>query len=876
MPIAKLIKDVYAKIIAIDSNSMHAITLTFLSSAISIIANIYSTTLFLSSYPRTWLPYLLVCNAIATVLFSFALVSALTRSIQRNAQIVLGLFAASFIVFIGVYHLNFHWGPFIVAVFTGSIGSLSSVISWNILPLAFGLRSYKQMARYAAQIWTLGVIIGGFAIPILLTKFPLESLLYLIIICFIGSVVSIHSLVLLQQTPQKTRFQAKASPWQYPLYKKLLMFSAFTVVTQVLIEYTFKFEVAHHLTGKAMGNFLGYYSAIVNILALTIGVATTKYLLKFFRIGGLLYATQILALLGCLLVIFVPSLWTISALNAVKTLFYYNYAALAIEIILNILPSAIRVAGKLQIKTTVSPVCTIIVYFFLLLVVNFVGTKEIIIFTGVMILPLIYFVKGILSEYKMTLQSEIEFRRFNVIQELTPEDIVPSENISSEISWSADTLHALVHSPDPVARKEAACIICDSYTDNFADDLSLLIADKNDGVSEIAISAVAKINKLSFVPQILSRLTPGAVTYIVKAVIAKLGAVTIPFILAELSRSKNPVLLIKVLVAISGDEAENTIITLINSGDIFQRSLIAKEVNYHACKQEMSVKFKQEICQLILAETQHIDFLNKLLLQYTDQIISTEINSRVYLAKQRALFWLAIATDPVQINKLIPSLLKSAKTSAYKLTQEKALELLEIYIKDEVIKRQIISIFEPPTKKSTLSAKDDSIPDIWLSRVIQSQTNPAAGENMDLLQKVFELRQVELFKKLSGETLLAIAEETQLLSFKKGETIFLENDAPDGLYCISAGTINIIRKEKLLNVLHEHESFGELALIDDSVRTASAIADTDCTLLLLEKSTFDRLTDDLPEVLRAVTRVVLRYLRQNLAGTSEESVDKLG
>jgi CRP-like cAMP-binding protein len=141
---------------------------------------------------------------------------------------------------------------------------------------------------------------------------------------------------------------------------------------------------------------------------------------------------------------------------------------------------------------------------------------------------------------------------------------------------------------------------------------------------------------------------------------------------------------------------------------------------------------------------------------------------------------------------------------------------------------------------------------------------------MDLIAKVFELRTIELFKGLEAEILFMVAEECQHKNFSAGETIFLQNDDGDGLYCISSGEIQILHNEKVIANLKNHDFFGELALIDEGKRTGTAIATTDCSVLFLEKNTFARLTDDLPEVLRVVTRVIVHYLRSNLGHMPEE------
>lgn len=155
--------------------------------------------------------------------------------------------------------------------------------------------------------------------------------------------------------------------------------------------------------------------------------------------------------------------------------------------------------------------------------------------------------------------------------------------------------------------------------------------------------------------------------------------------------------------------------------------------------------------------------------------------------------------------------------------------------------------------------------DSWLKLVINTPLSNAPGLPMNNMQKVFVLRQVELFKHLPAEVLMIIAEEAELLSMPANLPVFSENDPPTGLYIIVAGNVKIIRQGNLLSELKENDFFGELALIDNAPRAGTALATSEGTLLFLNRDTFERITNDLPQVLRSVTQTVLRYLRTSLA-----------
>lgn len=132
---------------------------------------------------------------------------------------------------------------------------------------------------------------------------------------------------------------------------------------------------------------------------------------------------------------------------------------------------------------------------------------------------------------------------------------------------------------------------------------------------------------------------------------------------------------------------------------------------------------------------------------------------------------------------------------------------------------------------------------------------------MENSAKASALRSVELFKHLPIEGLNMIAQETTVKEIKAGTTIFHEGDTGDGLYVVVAGTIDLIRAKQVISELKDHGFFGELALINDASRLASAVAKTDCTLLFLNKKAFKHVLETMPGMLRASMQVMMGYLR---------------
>lgn len=98
------------------------------------------------------------------------------------------------------------------------------------------------------------------------------------------------------------------------------------------------------------------------------------------------------------------------------------------------------------------------------------------------------------------------------------------------------------------------------------------------------------------------------------------------------------------------------------------------------------------------------------------------------------------------------------------------------------------------------------------------------------------LRNVPAFIILSPRELKEVAAIVHKRAYQAGEPVFFQGDPGLGMYIIQEGEVSITIAEKdgarkELAVLGEGDFFGEVALLDESPRSASAICKTDCSLI---------------------------------------------
>ena len=108
--------------------------------------------------------------------------------------------------------------------------------------------------------------------------------------------------------------------------------------------------------------------------------------------------------------------------------------------------------------------------------------------------------------------------------------------------------------------------------------------------------------------------------------------------------------------------------------------------------------------------------------------------------------------------------------------------------------------------------------------------------------------------------LFRYAENSQ--TFAAGETIFTEGTTGREMYVVLEGSVDIRVGNKTLDVTGPGGVFGEMALIDSSDRSATAIAKDDCTLASVDEKQFLRLVDRIPLFALNVMQILAGRLRR--------------
>ena len=143
------------------------------------------------------------------------------------------------------------------------------------------------------------------------------------------------------------------------------------------------------------------------------------------------------------------------------------------------------------------------------------------------------------------------------------------------------------------------------------------------------------------------------------------------------------------------------------------------------------------------------------------------------------------------------------------------------------------------------------------------------------------LRAVPLFAELSDFDLDLLERRSEVVALTAGEELFAEGAAGERAFIISEGEIEIVKRtgerEVLLAVRKPGEVIGEMALLQDAPRSATARAKTDARLLAIPKAELDVLMDSSSSAVRAMFKVLLeRWQATQALLTQSERMAQLG
>jgi CRP/FNR family transcriptional regulator, cyclic AMP receptor protein len=106
-----------------------------------------------------------------------------------------------------------------------------------------------------------------------------------------------------------------------------------------------------------------------------------------------------------------------------------------------------------------------------------------------------------------------------------------------------------------------------------------------------------------------------------------------------------------------------------------------------------------------------------------------------------------------------------------------------------------------------------------------------------------------------------------VVSVKAGDVLFSEGEPGSNMYVLMSGSVSVCLGNEVLEIARPGTLLGEMALVDASARSATAIAGYDCRVISIDRPQFDVLIRESPEFARYVMSVMagrLRHMNERL------------
>jgi CRP/FNR family cyclic AMP-dependent transcriptional regulator len=123
------------------------------------------------------------------------------------------------------------------------------------------------------------------------------------------------------------------------------------------------------------------------------------------------------------------------------------------------------------------------------------------------------------------------------------------------------------------------------------------------------------------------------------------------------------------------------------------------------------------------------------------------------------------------------------------------------------------------------------------------------------------LEEVPLFEGLSKRHLRRIAKLAHIRRFAPGSVMVRAGDSGRSFYVLLDGSAKVNRAGRRSLRLNAGAFFGEMALIDDSPRSADVVAEGEVLALTIDRSGFAKLVRAEPALAQALLRTLAARLR---------------
>ncbi len=128
-----------------------------------------------------------------------------------------------------------------------------------------------------------------------------------------------------------------------------------------------------------------------------------------------------------------------------------------------------------------------------------------------------------------------------------------------------------------------------------------------------------------------------------------------------------------------------------------------------------------------------------------------------------------------------------------------------------------------------------------------------------------DLKRFELLAEFGCDDRTELCELLESRKIAEGKLLFREGEEANALYLVVSGTVRINSKRAgALGLLCEGANLGAISLVAVGRREATAVAETDASVLVLTRAGFHRLAEDAPRTACRLAEAIIVYLAAGL------------
>jgi len=123
-------------------------------------------------------------------------------------------------------------------------------------------------------------------------------------------------------------------------------------------------------------------------------------------------------------------------------------------------------------------------------------------------------------------------------------------------------------------------------------------------------------------------------------------------------------------------------------------------------------------------------------------------------------------------------------------------------------------------------------------RIGETMSTERETRTTDVSLKLEVLKGMQMFRYLSYKELVRVSNIAEMLEIKNDQTIFSIGQPGDAMYVVVSGSVRLSKGQATVAELGRGHHFGEMALVDRSVRSLTATASEGTRLLVIHRKDF--------------------------------------